>query len=110
MFNLKARWRSIVDWLVPHRKVVRVEGDMAPSRISPRQLVVLTEGQEDWSAVMLCPCGCGDQVELPLFAEARPRWDLRIDARGRPTLYPSVWRKDGCRSHYFVRSGKVIWA
>ncbi|WP_416234769.1 DUF6527 family protein [Paucibacter sp. PLA-PC-4] len=24
-------------------------------------------------------------------------------------MHPSIWRKDGCRSHYFVRAGRVAW-
>jgi len=74
-----------------------------------RTLVILNEGLEAWSVVMLCPCGCGDRVELPVFAEARPRWDLRIDDKGLPTLHPSIWRTDGCKAHYFVRAGRVVW-
>nr|WP_238544101.1 DUF6527 family protein [Acidovorax sp. KKS102] len=58
---------------------------------------------------MRCPCGCGRPVELPLIREARPRWSLQLDGDGHPSLVPSVWRRDGCRAHYFVRRGKVVW-
>ncbi|WP_422846567.1 DUF6527 family protein [Acidovorax sp. M2(2025)] len=58
---------------------------------------------------MRCPCGCGQPVELPLIREARPRWSLQVDSDGHPTLSPSVWRSEGCRAHYFVRGGKVVW-
>lgn len=109
MFSLMSKWRSIVELLAPARKVVRIEADAPPEHMPARHLVLLTEGSEEWSVVMLCPCGCGDNVELPLFAEARPRWHLRTDARGRATLHPSIWRKDGCRSHFFVRAGRVSW-
>lgn len=109
MYGLKARWRLFVEWLAPPRRTIRLESDTAPKHMPSRNLVVLTEGPEDWSVVMLCPCGCGDRVELPLFAEAHPRWDLQIDSRGRPTVRPSIWRTDGCRAHYFVRAGRVIW-
>ncbi|WP_238585809.1 DUF6527 family protein [Comamonas sp. E6] len=58
---------------------------------------------------MRCPCGCGQPVELPLIREARPRWSLQVDKDGHPSLEPSVWRRGGCRAHYFVRRGKVVW-
>ncbi|MFZ5526660.1 MAG: DUF6527 family protein [Pseudomonadota bacterium] len=58
---------------------------------------------------MRCPCGCGQPVELPLIREARPRWSLQVDQDGHPTLAPSIWRREGCRAHYFVRRGKVVW-
>jgi hypothetical protein len=31
------------------------------------------------------------------------------DARGRPTLRPSVWLRTGCRSHFWIRDGRVEW-
>jgi hypothetical protein len=24
-------------------------------------------------------------------------------------LYPSVWRKGGCRSHFIMRKGRIRW-
>ncbi|MDM9644782.1 DUF6527 family protein [Rhizobium sp. S163] len=27
----------------------------------------------------------------------------------RPTLHPSVWRNSGCRSHFWVRRGRIAW-
>lgn len=109
MLGLMSKWRVIVELLAPARKVVRIEADVPPECMPARDLVLLTERSEEWSIVMLCPCGCGDLVELPLFPEARPRWHLRTDTRGRPTLHPSIWRKEGCRSHYVVRAGRVAW-
>ncbi|WP_420496783.1 DUF6527 family protein [Szabonella alba] len=58
---------------------------------------------------MRCPCGCGDIIELLVIAEAKPRWDVGADRERRPTLSPSVWRKTGCRSHFWVRRGRVQW-
>ncbi|WP_371815099.1 DUF6527 family protein [Bradyrhizobium sp. CCBAU 51753] len=44
-----------------------------------------------------------------LLKEIRPRWDARVDQRGHVTLHPSVWLKQGCRSHFWLRDGRVIW-
>ena len=38
-----------------------------------------------------------------------PRWDLRINAGGLPSLNPSVWRQTGCRSHFWLRDGHLEW-
>ena len=57
-----------------------------------------------------CPCGCGQKVELALIREANPRWSLRNDLGNHPTLSPSVWLREGCRSHFFVRAGRIRWA
>jgi hypothetical protein len=64
---------------------------------------------DDWSVGMRCPCGCGQRLELMLLKQVKPRWDLTIDRKGRPTLCPSVWLRTGCRSHFWVRAGKIIW-
>jgi len=80
-----------------------------PDVLPGRDLVLVQDDSEDWCVGMLCPCGCGQRVELPLIQEASPRWKLFVDSRGRPSLKPSIWLKDGCRSHFFVREGRVIW-
>lgn len=80
-----------------------------PARLPRRDLVVARDDGEDWSVGMRCPCGCGDTIELMLVAEAKPRWWLTFDRRGRPSLSPSVWRRTGCRSHFWVRGGRVDW-
>lgn len=51
-----------------------------------------------WSVGMMCPCGA--TIEMLVFDGAKPRWDIAVDANGRPTLRPSVWRNTGCRSHF----------
>ncbi|MER8408153.1 DUF6527 family protein [Mesorhizobium sp. M1307] len=58
---------------------------------------------------MRCPCGCGEPIELMVLKEAKPRWDVRIDESRRPTLHPSVWRQKGCRSHFWIRQGRIHW-
>ncbi|WP_236000503.1 DUF6527 family protein [Bradyrhizobium uaiense] len=58
---------------------------------------------------MRCPCGCRQTIELLLIREAKPRWDLSVDPAGRPSLRPSVWVQTGCRSHFWLRRGRVEW-
>lgn len=102
-------WLRIKERLLPARRVVVVDGDELPAKPPIRQLVLLRDGDEDWFVSMRCPCGCGQRIELPLLPEVRPRWSLRVDERRRPTLHPSVWLKEGCRSHFLLRAGRVIW-
>lgn len=109
MTNLWRWWLRVKEGLLPARRVVIVDGDESPANLPIRSLVLLRDGDEDWSVTMRCPCGCGQRIELPLLPEVRPRWSLRVDRRSRPTLHPSVWLKEGCRSHFLVRAGKVIW-
>ncbi len=113
-----ARWlRRGWEWIVgrfrqaqPQPFVVKfVEGDELPAIIAERTVVVAREGFDLWSAGLLCPCRCGRRIELMLLPGVKPRWDLRVNELGHPTLRPSVWVADGCRSHFWLRDGSVSW-
>ena len=97
-----ARWRG--EFLI-----VRAEGDMLPEIRSSQQMIQMLDDGKDWSVGFLCPCGCGETIELLLPRFVSPRWSLVVDDIGRPTLSPSVWRNEGCRSHFFVKRGRVVW-
>lgn len=59
------------------------------------------------TAMHKCACGCGERVVTPI----RPSdWTLLWDGRS-VTLDPSIgnWSLP-CRSHYFVRTGRIVWA
>ncbi|WP_237362010.1 DUF6527 family protein [Rhizobium gallicum] len=58
---------------------------------------------------MVCPCGCGRRLEVMLLKDVKPRWDLSVDKSGLPSLHPSVWVAEGCRSHFWLRNGKIHW-
>lgn len=93
----------------PARCVIVVEGDSLPQVLPYRNLILAQDDGENWCVGMHCPCGCSDMIELFLVREGKPRWDLVIDDQGRPTLEPSVWRASGCRSHFWIRKGRVYW-
>lgn len=83
-------------------ELVRVE--YVPKELRPGILYV---AEEFGAAVHLCACGCGEKVSTPL----RPtEWTLTVSRNG-PSLDPSVgnWQLP-CRSHYWIREGKVAWA
>jgi hypothetical protein len=104
------KWlRRVRDKFGPRRDLQVVEGDSLPERLPRRNLVLAREGDEDWCVGMRCPCGCGQTIELLLIQEAKPRWDLLVDWSGRPSLKPSVWLQTGCRSHFWLRRGRVEW-
>ncbi|MBF0480042.1 MAG: hypothetical protein HQK81_00565 [Desulfovibrionaceae bacterium] len=60
------------------------------------------------TVVHLCACGCGSKVVTPLSSVGG--WKLTYDGENL-TLYPSIgnWSFP-CRSHYFVRNSRVVWA
>ena len=102
-------WRNVWARLGPRRRLCVIEGDSLPSRMPWRDVVLARDDGEDWCVGMRCPCGCGHVIELLVVAEAKPRWEVAVDAKGRPTLSPSVWLQKGCRSHFWIRNGRVHW-
>jgi hypothetical protein len=62
-----------------------------------------------WQLTMLCPCGCGDVLYANLIPDHYPNWVYRIDRRDLISVYPSFHRKDRCRSHFFIRNGRIDW-
>ena len=80
-----------------------------PDAVAGGQLYVVGEGGYTWCAAMVCPCSCGETLQMSLLLEGRPRWTFEEQSDGTPTLHPSVWRQVGCRSHFFLRKGVVIW-
>jgi hypothetical protein len=54
-----------------------------------------------------CCCGCGEKVVTPL---SRGEWQLCYDGE-TVSLHPSIGNsRFPCRSHYWIRQGKVVWA
>lgn len=86
---------------------VAIDQDV-PERIESRTLHLIGEQDKFWLAVMKCPCGCQDVINLPMSANARPCWKAFIQSN-KPTLSPSIHRTTGCRSHFFLKAGRVVW-
>jgi hypothetical protein len=81
-----------------------------PSKITEKQITFVGDRQMLKRALLKCPCGCGDVLNLSLMKNHIPNWAVKFDSKDKVTLSPSVWKNDGCRSHFFVRKGKIIWA
>jgi hypothetical protein len=86
------------------------------SQLSPRFVETIPEAIEPGvlyvsmglaSAIHLCACGCGQGVITPL---SPTDWKLYFDGEN-VSLEPSIgnWGFP-CRSHYWIRGGKVLWS
>jgi len=102
-------WGLLIGWFSPRRKVLIREGDTLPAVMPKLDLILLQDEGENWSVGFQCPCGCGDVIELLLLPNVKPRWDIKVDSRGYPTLSPSVWKTTGCKSHFWVQDGRIVW-
>lgn len=77
--------------------------DFVPAQLVPGRLYI---SMEYATASHLCPCNCGNRVVTPL---GPADWKMTFD--GRVSLHPSIGNGQiPCRSHYFIRGDRVIWA
>jgi hypothetical protein len=81
----------------------------APESPDPNEIYLLGVGQKPWAAVFRCPCGCRATISVNLLPEARPSWAVKRHLDSTVTLWPSVDRMVGCRSHFWIRRGVVEW-
>jgi len=88
-------------------RFVRVEE--FPEKLERAKVYLAGEGNNLWAAAMICPCGCGEVIELNLLKQARPCWSVQEHSDRTVSIVPSVWRKKGCRSHFVVRHGRIDW-
>lgn len=88
--------------------VVRAEQDVPDAAAAGVLHLIEDDKGQHWLAVMGCPCGCGATIQLPMTPPARPCWQFRGTIQ-KPTLWPSVRRAAGCRSHFILRGGFVQW-
>jgi len=75
-----------------------------PDRLEPGELYLAMEFA---TAAHLCACGCGSKVITPF---SPTDWQMYFDGEA-VSLKPSIgnWSFK-CRSHYWVRSGRIEWA
>lgn len=106
-------WRYLLAaaryWFVRSDGLRTVQAEELPERVAAETLYVVGEGRHLWSVALQCPCGCHALIQLNLLPGAEPRWQLTKHHDGSITLHPSIWRQQGCRSHFFVRKGRIEW-
>lgn len=107
--NMKISWWK---WLPfqPWRAVGLAESaDEVPERL-PRNGVALvgTPDKVKW-IVFDCPCRSGHRIMLNADPSRAPNWQL--NGGWRLTISPSIdFVGDERRCHYFVRTGRILWA
>ncbi|MFA5833943.1 MAG: DUF6527 family protein [Bacteroidota bacterium] len=70
--------------------------------------VVIVERGSLRSLVCMCPCGCAEQITINLDIRTGKAWKMYRKVKGM-SLYPSVWRDSGCKSHFIIWNNRVLW-
>ena len=89
--------------------------EVIPNNPDPKKLkkdIVYVVGEKRYVkwAYMKCPCGCNEPIMLSLNKESFPSWSVKQDKLGRATISPSINKLDGCKSHFLIKNGRLIWA
>lgn len=83
--------------------------DDVPDQPQFKTVYFVGEKKYYWQSIMLCPCGCKSLLYMNLMQDMNPYWTFKID-KNKISLSPSVDRFVGCKSHFFLKDGKIIWA
>jgi hypothetical protein len=86
-----------------------IKTERLPQTLVPHTVYEVGDAECSWSAALLCPCGCGSMIQLSLVTDASPSWILHRHRNRSVTLIPSVRRTTGCRGHFVVRRGRILW-
>jgi hypothetical protein len=109
---LERYWKKFKAWFLEitgfSRYAVKKADDI-PDKLLKRKFYLIGKGVFIWCGVMICPCGCQKVIHLNLLPEGRPKWSYRIEKNGTISIHPSIWRKVGCKSHFFLKNGKIDW-
>lgn len=100
-----ARW--IYRWR--YRKISCVIVQDLPGKPAPGVCYVAIDHNAPWATAMQCPCGCGESITLNLVG-SHAMWSLHMPALSTASLFPSIWRTNGCKSHFWLRCGRIVWA
>lgn len=60
------------------------------------------------SLAISCPDGCGEQLTINLDRRTGPAWRF-YDSDSGVSVFPSVWRDTGCKSHFIIWRSKIFW-
>jgi hypothetical protein len=78
-----------------------------PLLVEPGSTVLVHRGVAR-SIAMKCPDGCGEQLTINLDSRSGPAWRYYLNDQ-QLSLFPSVWRDTGCKSHFIVWRSKIYW-
>ncbi len=80
-----------------------------PETFENNTYYLIGNNKNPWVAAFLCPCGCKGTIQLNLLKNAHPCWSIKLSWYKGISISPSIWRTEGCQSHFWIRKGQVIW-
>lgn len=104
------KWLSTLRFFQHRKKFYKtIETSALPEKLVPNTIYILGDNGYLWYATMICPCGCKSTLQMSLYPDGKPKWDVIRHKGGSISLTPSINRTVGCKSHFFLEKGKIIW-
>lgn len=88
--------------------IVTVVTDL-PDALNNNEILIVNEGGLPELLAFKCPCGCNADIFLNLLSDTSPRWKYYLSDKSMISITPSVWKKNGCKSHFFITNSVVRW-
>ena len=86
---------------------VLTRGEASAHLKSPGDAVLIERGRPRL-LLLSCPCGCGEEFPINLDPRTGPAWRLYGSHQTGVSLFPSVWRTSGCKSHYIIWRDRIL--
>lgn len=114
---MRRLWKMIAsriqEWFYWHFRRYKLKSVTdTPEGATIRKRTVYWVGEDGykWCLVFRCPCDCGEIIYLNLLTNTKPVWRVIKHEKGEFSVSPSINRIRGCRAHFFLREGMVVWA
>jgi hypothetical protein len=103
-------WRNHQPELPWNRRYRALVVEDLPDRLERKKLYVVGGRSCPQYAAMACPHRrCATVLTMNLLPDDDPQWQLALDRQAVPTLAPSIWRRQDCGCHFFLREGRLTW-
>lgn len=90
-----------------YRKII-ILNENPEKKVSKNTLVLIYGGAYPKWLRFQCPCGCGEELALPLMPNHNPHWEVIIHPNDTLTVVPSINVTRQCGAHFFIRENKVL--
>ncbi|MDO9399674.1 MAG: DUF6527 family protein [bacterium] len=80
-----------------------------PEFYKNKTIYIISEEEFEWVIMFKCPCGCNEKIKLNLLESSKPKWTYFIKDKNI-SIFPSVERVNGCKSHFIVNKGYIEWS
>jgi uncharacterized protein DUF6527 len=89
------------------KAIVKTRSD-ANEQLRSRGDAVLVQRDTPRWLIMLCPCGCNEVVPINFDERSGPAWEYYGDGINGLSVFPSIWRDTGCKSHFIIWYGRIL--